>query len=145
MDHLNQKQRSWNMRQIKSKDTLPEIRVRKWLFSKGYRFRKNDKRYPGKPDIVMPKYNTIIFVHGCFWHRHLNCKYASVPKTNTDYWEKKFNRNIENDIKNSKELKEQGWSIITIWECELKPKVFEETMRLLEQQIILNGRKSREK
>ena len=96
-DHISPEQRSWNMSQIKGKDTKIEVQVRSWLFSRGFRFRKNDKRYPGKPDIVLPKYKTVIFINGCFWHRHEGCKYATVPKTRVEYWEDKFNRNIKND------------------------------------------------
>ena len=103
------------------------MEVRSWLFKEGFRFRKNDKRYPGKPDVVLPKYKTVIFVNGCFWHRHEGCKYATTPKTRTDYWIDKFNRNIENDKKHKKQLEEMGWNVIVVWECELK-KNFEDTM-----------------
>ena len=98
-DHISPEHRSWNMRQIKGKDTKIEVMVRQYLFRQGFRFRKNDKRYPGKPDIVLPKYKTAIFVHGCFWHRHGGCKYATNPKTREEYWTAKFARNIENDKK----------------------------------------------
>lgn len=112
--------RSYNMSRIKGTDTKPEILVRKYLFSKGLRFRTHVKDLPGKPDIVLSKYKTIVLVHGCFWHGHENCKYFVVPKTKTDWWLEKIQGNIANDTKNYNLLKEQGWKIITIWECELK-------------------------
>ena len=112
--------RSYNMSRIKGKDTKPEVLVRKYLFSKGLRFRKNDKRYPGHPDIVLPKYKTIIFVHGCFWHFHENCRYAVMPSSNVDFWKKKLNGNRLRDERNKKALTEMGWNVIVIWECQLK-------------------------
>ena len=121
-DKLTPEKRSWNMSRIKGKDTKIEVEVRKYLFSKGYRFRKNDKRYPGKPDIVLPKYHVAIFVHGCFWHRHEGCKDATTPKTRTEFWLNKINTNIQNDMKNLISLKNMGWNVITIWECETKKK-----------------------
>ena len=127
MDTISKDHRSWNMSRIRSSNTKIEVEVRSWLFKKGFRFRKNDKRYPGKPDVVLPKYKTVIFVNGCFWHRHEGCKYATTPKTRTDYWIDKFNRNIENDKKHKKQLEEMGWNVIVVWECELK-KNFEDTM-----------------
>ena len=87
-DHITPEHRSWNMSRIRGKDTEIEIKVRRWLFSKGFRFRKNDKRYPGQPDIVLPKYRTVVFINGCFWHRHEGCKYATMPKTRTEYWKR---------------------------------------------------------
>lgn len=96
-DKLTPEKRSWNMSRIKGKDTKNEVEVRKYLFSKGYRFRKNDKRYSGKPDIVLPKYHVAIFVHGCFWHRHKDCKDATTPKTRTEFWLEKFDKNVKND------------------------------------------------
>ena len=129
-DKITPEHRSWNMKQIKDKDTKLEISVRKYLFSQGFRYRKNDKRYPGKPDIVMPKYKTAIFIHGCFWHRHENCKLATTPKTRTDFWLNKFERNVINDKKHQQQLEDMGWNVITIWECELK-KDFEDVMSKL--------------
>ena len=126
-EHISPAHRSWNMRQIKDKDTKIEVMVRQYLFQQGFRFRKNDKRYPGKPDIVLPKYKTVIFVHGCFWHRHEGCKYASTPKTKEEYWTAKFARNVENDKKHKDELETMGWRVIVLWECELK-KNFEAVM-----------------
>lgn len=122
------------MSRIKSKDTKIEVEVRKYLFSKGYRFRKNDKRYPGKPDIVLPKYHVAIFVHGCFWHRHEGCKDATIPKTRTEFWLEKFDKNVKNDQIKQEKLRELGWKVIVIWECELK-KNFMKTMEWLEQEL----------
>lgn len=133
-DKVSKDKRSWMMSRIRGKDTKIEVLVRSYLFSKGYRFRKNDKRYPGKPDIVLPKYNTIIFVNGCFWHRHDGCKYAQVPSSNTEFWLEKFERTVTNDKKNKKLLETQGWQVITLWECQLK-KQFEVTMQELEEMI----------
>ena len=108
------------MSAIKSKNTKPEIEVRKLLHSLGYRFRLHRKDLPGTPDIVLPKYKTVIFVHGCFWHRHENCKYASIPKTRTEFWENKFKENIKRDQVNQNNLYKLGWNIVIVWECELK-------------------------
>ena len=122
VDTFSKETRSYVMSRIKCKDTKPEIIVRSYLFSRGLRFRKNDKRYPGSPDIVLPKYKTIVFVHGCFWHLHEGCKYARIPKSNVDYWEKKLYRN-------------RGWNVITVWECELKKDNVEQTLEDLYAQI----------
>ena len=118
--HEVSEQRSRNMSAIKSKNTKPEIAVRKLLHSMGYRFRLHRKDLPGSPDIVLPKYKTVIFVHGCFWHRHQNCKYASNPKTRREFWEKKFKENIERDKKTQEKLKNLGWKTKIVWECEIK-------------------------
>ncbi|AOT71908.1 very short patch repair endonuclease [Geosporobacter ferrireducens] len=119
-DVFTKEKRSEVMSKIRSKDTKIEVLVRKWLFAHGFRFRKNDNRYPGKPDIVLPKYKTVIFVHGCFWHGHENCKVANIPKTRTDFWLSKINRNKEKDVLNTEALRKEGWNVIIIWECELK-------------------------
>jgi len=113
-------QRSKNMSAIKSKNTKPEIAVRKLLHSMGYRFRLHSKDLPGSPDIVLPKYKTVIFVHGCFWHRHHNCKYASTPKTRQEFWNKKFTTNIDRDLVIQNKIKNLNWRSIVIWECETK-------------------------
>jgi len=123
--HKVSEQRSKNMAAIKSKNTKPEIKVRKVLHSMGYRFRLHSKDLPGSPDIVLPKYKTVIFVHGCFWHRHENCKYASTPKTRQEFWNKKFNENINRDKLNQENLSSKGWKIIIVWECEIKDKDFD--------------------
>ena len=120
--HEVSEQRSRNMSAIKSKNTKPEIKVRKVLHSMGYRFRLHAKDLPGSPDIVLPKYKTVIFIHGCFWHRHENCKYASTPKTRQEFWEAKFRENINRDKLNQDNLSSKGWKIIIIWECEIRNK-----------------------
>ena len=135
VDKVSKEVRSYNMSRIRSKDTTPEILVRSYLFSKGLRFRKNDKRYPGSPDIVLPKYKTMVFVHGCFWHLHDGCKYAVMPKSNVEFWEKKLYGNKERDERNKKELEELGWKVITVWECELKKDKVEQTLTRLYTQI----------
>ena len=130
------KVRSYNMSRIRSKDTKPEELVRKYLFSKGFRYRKNDVRLPGKPDIVLPKYKTVIFVNGCFWHGHQGCRYFVWPKNNAEFWEKKIGDNIQRDDKICSLLKELGWNVIVIWECELKPSVAEKTLSTLAYNIV---------
>lgn len=127
-DVHTKEQRSYNMSQIKSGNTKPEMLVRKYLHAHGYRYKLHDKTLPGKPDIVLPKYRTVIFIHGCFWHGHTNCKYYVVPKTKTEWWLNKINTNIANDDKAVTALQQDGWKIITIWECDLKPKKAEETL-----------------
>jgi DNA mismatch endonuclease (patch repair protein) len=114
--------RSFNMSMIKGKNTKPEIMVRKFLFQNGFRYRINYSKLPGKPDIVLPKYKTVIFVNGCFWHGHNGCKYFVIPKTRTDWWLEKINGTIERDKKKISELETLGWKVLTIWECELKPQ-----------------------
>ena len=119
-DVLTEKQRHYNMSRIRSKNTKPEEVVRKYLFSKGFRYRKNDARYPGKPDIVLSKYKTVIFIHGCFWHRHEGCKYSSTPKSKVEYWNKKFEMNINRDRVVKEELKNANVKCLVIWECSIK-------------------------
>lgn len=121
-DIHNKNTRSFNMSQIKSKNTKPEILVRRFLFANGFRYRIHNKNLPGKPDIVLSKYKTVIFVNGCFWHGHQNCKYAKLPKTRTKWWRKKIEMNVKNDENASSILQQIGWKIIYIWTCELKPK-----------------------
>ena len=134
MDSLSPEKRSWNMSRIRGTDTSIEIKVRKYLFSRGFRYRKNVKSLPGKPDIVLPKYHAVVFVHGCFWHRHPGCKDTTTPKTRTDYWKTKFERNVRNDELHKEQLIEAGWRVFTVWECEVT-KRFEETMDFLIEQI----------
>jgi DNA mismatch endonuclease (patch repair protein) len=123
--------RSYNMSRIKGKNTKPEMLVRKFLHAHGYRYRLHDKKLPGKPDIVLPKYKTVIFVHGCFWHGHKDCRYFVVPKTRTDWWLNKINSNITNDAKAARALKKEGWKIINLWECDLKPAKIKKTLSKL--------------
>jgi len=117
-DRISKEHRSWNMSRIRSKDTSPEMRVRSFLHCAGFRFRLHVKNLPGSPDIVLPKHRTVIFVHGCFWHRHGGCKYAYVPKSNIEFWESKFKANVERDKRNIADLEHLGWSVEVIWECE---------------------------
>lgn len=133
-DNLTPETRSYNMSRIRSKDTKPEEVIRKHLFSKGFRYRKNVKKLPGQPDIVLPKYKAIVFVHGCFWHMH-DCGSFRWPSTNQEYWEKKIRRNVERDIYNEKTLKASGWNVITVWECELKKDRRDITLSKLVQRI----------
>jgi DNA mismatch endonuclease (patch repair protein) len=119
-DVHDKKTRSYNMSRIRNKDTKPELIVRKFLFSKGFRYRLHVKDLPGTPDIVLPKFKTVIFVHGCFWHGHEGCKYFVIPKTRTEWWLDKINGNKTNDIKSIKLLKKSGWKVIQIFECKLK-------------------------
>ncbi|WP_347218371.1 DNA mismatch endonuclease Vsr [Chryseobacterium sp.] len=123
--------RSYNMSKIKGKDTKPEMLVRKFLFANGFRYRLHDKKLPGKPDIVLPKYKTVIFVHGCFWHGHEGCKYFVVPKTRTEWWLNKIDSNIKNDQKAHIALQKDGWKVLTIWECDLKSKILAKTLNQL--------------
>lgn len=119
------------MSQIKSKDTKPEILVRKFLFSKGYRYKVNDKTLMGKPDIVLPKYKTAIFINGCFWHGHKGCKYFTIPKTRTKWWLNKIATNKHNDSKSIRALHKQGWKVITLWQCNLKKPKLDKTLSKL--------------
>lgn len=122
------------MSHIRSKNTSIEVKVRKYLFSKGFRYRINVNKLPGKPDIVLKKYNTVIFINGCFWHRH-GCKLSTMPKTNQEYWIKKFETNVSNDEENYKRLRNEGWNVEILWECELKDD-FEMVMNQLIDDII---------
>ena len=128
MDVHSKETRSYNMSQIKGKKTKPEMIVRKYLFSQGFRYRVNDKRYPGTPDIVLPKYKTVIFVNGCFWHGHDGCRYFVWPKSNEEFWHEKINKNISRDARNYERLRESGWNVIVVWACELKTQVREDTL-----------------
>ncbi|CDC56690.1 dNA mismatch endonuclease Vsr [Phocaeicola coprophilus CAG:333] len=137
MDRLTKEQRHKNMAAIHSKDTKPEILVRKFLFSRGFRYRLNHPLLPGKPDIVLRKYKTCIFINGCFWHGHDGCKYFVMPKTRIDFWQAKIERNKERDSENQRKLASMGWHCITIWECQLKPKVREATLESLSYTLSL--------
>lgn len=123
------------MSQIKSRNTKPEMLVRKFLHANGFRYRLHVKNLPGKPDIVLPKYKTVIFVHGCFWHGHEHCKYYVVPKTRTEWWLAKINFNIANDTKASEALKKDGWKIIHLWECHLKPAKIQSALSALAKKL----------
>ena len=138
MDVHDRETRSYNMSCIKGKGTKPEEIVRKYLFSQGFRYRKNDKRLPGTPDIVLPKYKTVIFVNGCFWHGHKGCKYFVWPKNNAEFWKKKIEDNISRDQKSIELLEVQGWSVIIIWECELKKVSIDETLKNIKEKLSWN-------
>ncbi|HEY8782276.1 MAG TPA: DNA mismatch endonuclease Vsr [Mucilaginibacter sp.] len=137
-DVLSKESRSFNMSRIRSKDTKPELFVRRFLHKNGFRYKLHVKELPGKPDIVMPKYKTIIFIHGCFWHGHGGCKYFTIPKTNTDYWTNKIQTNINNYEQAKEQLFKAGWKIITIWECDLKNNIAAQTLHNLVAQIQLD-------
>jgi DNA mismatch endonuclease (patch repair protein) len=128
VDVHSKETRSFNMSRIKSQDTKPEIMIRQFLFANGFRFRLHDKTLPGKPDIVLKKYNTVIFVNGCYWHGHSNCKYFKLPATNTKFWSDKIDSNINNDEKNYNALKDSGYNLIVIWECQIKDKSIFKTL-----------------
>lgn len=128
--------RSYNMSRIRSKDTKPELLVRKFLHKNGFRYRLHVKNLPGKPDIVLPKYKTVIFVHGCFWHGHEGCKYYVVPKTRTEWWLEKIGRNIENDLKALQIFKTNGWKVVVIWQCELRKSNYEQSLNQLRNHLI---------
>ena len=128
MDTHSPSQRSWNMSRIRSKDTTPEMHVRSALHRAGYRFRLHVKNLPGHPDIVLPKYKTVIEVRGCFWHRHKNCPYATTPTSHVDFWTKKFKDNVERDKKNEMLIKNSGWNYIIVWTCQIKNSTFLEQL-----------------
>ena len=138
-DIITPNQRHNNMAAIHSSATKPELFLRRVIWGHGFRYRMNDKRLPGKPDIVLPKYRTAIFVHGCFWHAHKGCKNYTVPKTNTDFWTAKVARNQERDQEVWRQLEAKGWFVIIVWECELKKAVLDETIARVEAEIRQNG------
>lgn len=137
-DNHSKEVRSMNMSHIRSKNSKPEELVRKYLFSKGFRYRKNVKTLPGCPDIVLPKYKTVIFVNGCFWHKH-DCPRFVWPSTNEEYWRPKIMGNVERDKRNLAELQQLGWTVLTVWECELKKKVIDATLDQLEKSLCKIG------
>jgi DNA mismatch endonuclease (patch repair protein) len=136
VDIWDKNKRSEVMSKIRSKDTKPEMALRKALFARGFRYRVNDKSLIGKPDIVLPKYKTVIFVHGCFWHRHENCKYASTPKTNTEFWVDKITSNNERDKINLQKLTALGWNVLTVWECEIRHKYKHDITPLIDRIVV---------
>ena len=138
-DVLSPDQRHRNMAAIHSASTKPELKLRRALWRQGFRYSVNEKRLPGKPDIVLPKYRTVVFIHGCFWHGHKGCKYYTIPKTNTAFWTSKVARNQERDQQVWRQLEAKGWSVIIVWECELKKAVFEETVGRVRDEILRNG------
>ena len=134
MDKHTKEVRSRNMSHIRSTNSKPEEIVRKYLFAQGFRYRKNDKRYPGKPDIILPKYKTAVFINGCFWHKH-DCGRFVWPASNESYWNAKICRNVERDEENIRQLQAKGWKVIVVWECELKKAVREERLVQLLREI----------
>lgn len=140
-DKVSIKQRHYIMSRVRSTNTRPEIKLRKALFEKGFRYRVNVKTLPGKPDIVLPKYRTAIFVNGCFWHGHSGCKYYTVPETNVEFWVEKVARNKERDAVNNQRLESLSWGVVTIWECELKSKAFAGTVTRVVGELAYNKEK----
>jgi DNA mismatch endonuclease (patch repair protein) len=138
-DIMSKEERSARMSLIHSASTKPELRLRHALWNLGFRYRVNDSRLPGSPDIVFPKYRTAIFIHGCFWHGHLNCKVSHIPKTNTNFWTAKVARNQERDQEVWRQLEAKGWSVLIVWECELKKAALEDTVFSVAQEIVRNG------
>jgi DNA mismatch endonuclease, patch repair protein len=137
-DFFTKAKRSEIMSKISGKETKSEIKVRKYLFAQGFRYRKNDKKLLGKPDIVLPKYKTIIFIHGCFWHHHENCPKSALPTTNKKFWENKIKKNVERDIFNQETLINLGWNIIVIWQCRIKNQtLFYKKMEKIVKQLII--------
>ena len=137
MDKFSKEKRSDIMSRVHSKNTKPEEAVRKFLFSQGFRYRKNDKRYPGKPDILLPKYRTAIFVNGCFWHQHPGCIPATLPETNQDYWSEQLRKNTERDALQISRLQEMGWHVIVLWECEISNRTKrKERLQSLVEEIV---------
>lgn len=141
-DIKTKESRSYNMSRISGKNTRPEETVRKYLFSKGFRYRKNDRKLPGSPDLVLPKYKTVIFVNGCFWHGHEGCKYFVWPESNAEFWKNKIETNIARDKRNKAQLESMGWNVFIVWECELRPKNRKATLNTLENKLLqlLEGR-----
>lgn len=135
MDKMSEEQRHRCMASIRGRDTKPELIVRRYLFGRGFRYRLNHPRLPGHPDIVLRKYRTVIFVNGCFWHGHKGCRYFTVPKSNTDFWSAKISRNAERDRSVQQQLAAMGWHCVTVWECQLMPKLRNDTLRALEYTI----------
>jgi DNA mismatch endonuclease (patch repair protein) len=127
-DRLSPQQRSVLMSKVHATDTKPEIMLRKELFHRGFRYRKNVTNLPGKPDIVLPKYRAIVFIHGCFWHQHPGCKEAARPKSRQEYWDAKLNRNMERDVEIIEKLTKMGWRVYIVWECELRPHCRQQTI-----------------
>ncbi len=135
-DIFSKTKRSDIMSKISGKETKPEVLVRKYLFAQGFRYRKNVKDLPGKPDIVLPKYKTVVFVNGCFWHGHKNCKRSTLPTSNTQFWKEKISKNILRDSENVQKLMNMGYKVLTVWQCELTAKTREKRLNKLIKHII---------
>ena len=132
-DTISEKHRSWNMSRIRSTDTLPEYAVRSVLHRLGFRFRINCKGMPGKPDILLPMYRTVVFIHGCYWHRHPKCERCTTPKTRRTFWLRKFASNVERDRRDQEDLRKIGWSVVVVWECEILKNPIEATLGIIEK------------
>lgn len=141
-DIKTKEDRSYNMSRISGKNNKPEKLVRKYLFSQGFRYRKNDRKLPGTPDLVLPKYRTVIFINGCFWHGHEGCKYFVWPKSNVDFWRNKILTNIARDKLQTKQLKKMGWTVLVVWECELRPKTRQATLETLKNKLLQSLKKN---
>ncbi len=142
-DNHTPEQRHRNMAAVHSTSTKPELNLRRALWRQGFRYRVNDKRLPGKPDVVLPKYHTVVFVHGCFWHGHKDCKYYTVPDTNKEFWVAKVTRNQERDQEVWRKLEAKGWSVIIVWECQLKKANLDQTVARVAAEIVQNGKSFR--
>ena len=140
MDNNTREVRSYNMSKIKRANTEPEVIVRKYLFAAGFRYKKDVKNLPGRPDVVLPRYKTVIFVNGCFWHMHEGCDKFVWPLSNREYWEKKLNGNKQRDIRNTENLQQQGWKVIIVWECELRKTVADARLKMLCDEIVTNNK-----
>ncbi|MBR4356637.1 MAG: DNA mismatch endonuclease Vsr [Butyrivibrio sp.] len=138
-DTLSPLQRHHCMSSIRSVSTKPEVKLRHGLWRRGFRYKKNDKSLPGTPDVVLPKYKSVVFIHGCFWHGHLGCKKYVVPKSNTEFWIEKVSKNKQRDENVWRQLEAKGWSVIVVWECEIEKRNFSETLDRVENEIIANG------
>lgn len=136
MDNRTKEQRSNCMKNIRSKNTTPELIVRKFLYNRGYRYRLHYKKLPGKPDIVLRKFNTVIFINGCFWHGHKNCSEAKKPKSNSEFWKTKIVSNQQRDMKNIESLSKLGWRVLTIWECQLQKDLMESTLSDIVNKVV---------
>lgn len=135
-DIVDQQTRSRMMSGIRGKNTRPEILVRKFLHGQGFRFRLHNRKLPGSPDLVLPKYRSVVFVHGCFWHRHRGCHLAATPRTNTDFWITKLEKNVERDARNRGLLEAAGWTVFVVWECEINPDRLEELAISLRSRLV---------
>ena len=140
VDRVSSEKRSEIMRSVGTEDTGPEMIVRSAAHRLGFRFRLHDRKLPGKPDLVLPRWRTVIFVHGCFWHRHQNCKKATTPRSNVDFWEKKFSANVVRDARNCEELQRQGWRVVIIWQCEAAS--LDAAIEILKKRLGAKGRRT---
>lgn len=138
-DFLTPAERSERMSRIRSRDTVPELALRRALHAKGFRFRLGTRSLPGRPDIVLRKHQAVVFVHGCFWHRHQGCSIATTPKTRTDFWAEKFRKNVQRDVDVAEKLRAQGWRVLVAWECELAPRRLEDTVQRIANELVSSG------